>query len=348
MTDVYSGVVGHDRVVALLRREATHPANAYLFTGVSGLGKATVARAFAKQLLCPQGTAHTEPCRSCRRVDSGNHPDLLRVVPEGRQSLGVDRARETVSQAMLSPVEADRKVFLLEEASNTTEQAANALLKTLEEPTPTTVFLLVAESEDDLPATVASRCRTVHFGRVGDPLIRRALEDRDIDEDRAMALATMVGGRPGLALALIESPDIESFRGAWHSVAQRVSDRPGESFMLAQEMLTATEPLIDRAVASLGDAGKDELDRARRRARGALLATGLEMLAGWYGDAAAVQYGAKPRNADVPVASLTVVSPRRAVHNAELVLDAVADLAANLRPQLLLANLFTRLGEVDA
>ncbi len=162
-----------------------------------------------------------------------------------------------------------------------------------------------------------------------------------------MALATMVGGRPGLAFSLVESPDIESFRAAWHSVAQRVSDRPGESFILAQEMLAATDPLIERAVSSHVDAPKDELERARRRARGALLATGLEMLAGWYGDAAAVQYGARARNADVPVASLTVVSPRRAVHNAELVLDAVADLAANLRPQLLLANLFTQLGAVS-
>jgi hypothetical protein len=163
-----------------------------------------------------------------------------------------------------------------------------------------------------------------------------------------MALATMVGGRPGLAFALVESPDIEAFRAAWHSVAQRVSDRPGESFILAQEMLAATDPLIERAVAAHSGEGKDEVDRAKRRARGALLATGLEMLAGWYGDAAAVQYGARPRNADVSVASLTLVSPRRAVHNAELVLDAVADLAANLRPQLLLANLFTQLGAVDA
>ncbi len=347
MSDVFSGVIGHTRSIALLRREATAPANAYLFTGAVGVGKTTVARAFAKLLLCPEGAIHDEPCRSCRRVDSGNHPDLTVVRPEGRQSLGVDQARTTVQQAVLAPVEGSRKVFLFEEASNVTEQAANALLKTLEEPTASTVFVLVAEAEDDLPPTVASRCRTVHFGRVGDPEIQTALESRGVEPDRAAALATMTGGRPGLALALISTPDIGQFRATWLSVPRRVTDRPGESFLLAQEMLAAADPLVDRAIEFGEDAGKDEVDRAKRRARNALMVSGLEILATWYSDAAAVQYGGSIRNADVPVFEFTAVAPRQAVRNAELVLDAVADLQANLRPQLLLANLFTELGAVE-
>jgi DNA polymerase-3 subunit delta' len=347
VTDVFSGIIGHTRAVALLRREAAAPANAYLFTGVAGVGKTTVARAFAKLLLCPESVRHEEPCRSCRRVDSGNHPDLTVIRPEGRQSLGVEQARTTVQQAVMSPVEGERKVFLFEEASNVTEQAANALLKTLEEPTASTVFILVAESEDHLPSTVASRCRTVHFGRVGDSDIRAAMESLGVDTERASALAAMTGGRPGLALALISTPDIGKFRAGWLSVPHRVTDRPGESFLLAQEMLAAADPLVDRAVAESPDQSSDQLDRAKRRARSALMMSGLEILATWYGDAAAVQYGGPIRNTDVAVSSLTVVSPAQAVRNAELVLDAVADLQANLRPQLLLANLFTELGSVE-
>lgn len=346
MTDLFAGIVGHARVAELLRREARSPANAYLFTGVSGVGKATVARAFVTLLLCPEGGDHDEPCRSCRRVVSGNHPDLTVVRPEGRQSLGVDQARSTVQQAVMAPVEGDRKVFLLEEASATTEQAANALLKTLEEPTATTVFVLVAEAEDDLPSTVASRCRSIHFGRVPEPEIREALESAGVASERAAVLATMVGGRPGLAMALAASPDVAEYRSRWLEIPHRVSDRPGESFQLAQEILAAADPLADGAVDADG-LTKEEADRGRRRARTALLVTGLEILATWYADAAAVQYGSQIRNADVSVASLTAVSPRRAVRNAEIVLDAVADLQANLRPQLLLANLFTELGSVD-
>jgi DNA polymerase-3 subunit delta' len=345
VSDVFGGIIGHARSITLLRREASAPANSYLFTGATGVGKTTVARAFAKLLLCPESAIHPEPCRSCRRVDSGNHPDLTVVRPEGRQSLGVDQARTTVQQAVMAPVEGDRKVFLFEEASNVTEQAANALLKTLEEPTASTVFILVAEAEDDLPPTVASRCRTVHFGRVGDPDIKAALESRGVESDRASALAVMTGGRPGLALALISTPDIGEFRAAWLSVPGRVTDRPGESFLLAQEMLAAADPLVDRAVGAEGD--KEETDRAKRRARNALMVSGLEILATWYSDAAAVQYGGPIRNADVPVSAFTSVAPRWAVRNAELVLDAVADLQANLRPQLLLANLFTQLGTVE-
>jgi DNA polymerase-3 subunit delta' len=124
----FPGLIGHRAVVSLLQREAARPAHAYLFTGPSGVGKSTVARGFATLILCPHRGDHPEACRSCRRVASGNHPDLVVVEPEGRTSLGVDQARNVVSQASLVPVEADRRVFLFAEAGLMTEQAANSLL----------------------------------------------------------------------------------------------------------------------------------------------------------------------------------------------------------------------------
>jgi DNA polymerase III subunit delta' len=336
---VFADVIGHERVVELLDREAPAAANAYLFVGAAGVGKATVARRFATLLLCPTGGAHPtiEECRSCRRVVNGNHPDLILVEPEGRQSLGVDQARSTIQQASLKPVEAARKVFVLEEAGTMTEQAANALLKTLEEPSPTTVFVLIAESEDQLPATVASRCRTVHFGRVGDEPLTRALLGHGLDHGQAETLTRLAGGRPGLALALLSSPATAAFRNTWLSVPLRATDRPGEAFNLAGEMLASVDPLIEGVGADLG---KDETEKARRRARQALLVTGLELIASWYLDAAAVQLGGPMKNRDIPVATLTRVSPALAVQRAERVMDAIGDLEMNLRPQLLLADLF--------
>ncbi|HEX5672225.1 MAG TPA: DNA polymerase III subunit delta', partial [Acidimicrobiia bacterium] len=112
--DLFAGLIGHGPVVELLRRDAVNPAHAYLFVGPNGVGKALVAKGFAGLLLCPEGAQHDEPCRSCRRILTGNHPDLVMVEPEGRTSLGVDQARTMISQASLVPVESVRRVFLVE------------------------------------------------------------------------------------------------------------------------------------------------------------------------------------------------------------------------------------------
>ncbi len=342
MTVMLGDVIGHAQVLAQLDRELLGPANSYLFVGASGLGKATVAVRFARLLLCPDQGRHDEDCRSCRRVKSGNHPDLVMVEPEGKANLGVDTAREMIQQATMKPYEAERKVFVVEEADALTDQASNALLKTLEEPSPTTVFILVVESEDVLPATVASRCRSVYFGRIAEEQIAAGLVARGIDEEQAMGVALMSGGRPGLAATLASNEEVVAFRKKWLSVPARISESPGESFLLAQEMLAAADPLIEDVAEDEGGA-KDKVERARKRARQALLVSGLEMLASFYTDAASIQLGGPIRNRDVPLSELTAMSARRAVRNAERCLDAAADLQAYLRPQLLLTNLLTSL-----
>ena len=338
----FDGVIGHREITAFLRVELAAPGHAYLFTGAGAVGKATVAKEFARLLLCPEEGAHEDPCRSCRRVASGNHPDLISVEPEGRTSLGVDQARGVVSQAALSPVESPTRVFLFEDAGLMTEQAANTLLKTLEEPTAPVIFLLVAESEDDFPPTIASRCRTVHFGRVPDAELAQALVDRGIAVDAARVAAMVAGGRPGLALALATRPEVARVRQAWLLLPERVTARPGDGFALAEEMMSTIEPL---AADLAGEEGAAEArDRAKKRATQSLLAGGLEILASFYADGASLQLGGPVRNRDVPLPALTSVPPARAVANAQLVLDAVVDLAGNLRPLPVLASLFTSLG----
>lgn len=338
MSGWFEGIVGHRRVVDLLERELQAPASAYLFVGATAVGKATVAHAFASALLCPGGDPG---CNSCRRARQGNHSDLIPVLPEGRATLGVEQARAVVAQAAMSPVEGGRKVFLFPEAGLMTDQAANALLKTLEEPSATTVFLLVAESEDELPVTVASRCRTVHFGRVQEEELVSALSDLDLDQADAEGLAKVAGGRPGLALALARRPQAGDFRRLWLAIPGRVTPRPGDARRLADEVLEDLTPMIEEAVTREED--KERRSRAERRAELALLTSGLEILASWYTDSASLQHGGPVRNTDVALADFTDVSPARAVANAELVLDAMADLQLNLRRQLLLTNLFAAL-----
>ncbi|HKX75732.1 MAG TPA: DNA polymerase III subunit [Acidimicrobiia bacterium] len=340
--DAFEGLIGHRRVIELLRRDLATPAHAYLFTGPLGVGKSTVARGFAMLLLCPEGGEHETPCRSCRRVLSGNHPDLVELEPEGRTSLGVDQARGVVSQASLVPVEAERRVFVFAQAGLMTEQAANVLLKTLEEPGPSLVFILVAESEDDFPPTVASRCRQIHMGRVPEQELVESLIGRAIAEEQARAVSLVSGGRPGVALALATRPEVAGLRAAWLQIPERLTGRPGDAFLLADELLGMLDPMAAEIAADYPTA--EARERAKKRAMHSLLTGGLEILASWYADAASLQLGGPLRNRDLSLPPLTQVAPVRAVEAAGLVLDAVVDLEGNLRPLPVLASLFTNLG----
>lgn len=337
MNDLFADVIGHENVTVLLRSEIARPAQAYLFVGPQSVGKEYVALRFAAGLL---GGEVDERARRLALMRA--HPDLRVMEPEGATSLGVDQAREVVSRASMAPVEAARTVYLFPDAGAMTEQAANALLKTLEEPTAQVVFLLVAESEEDFPPTVASRCRSVHMGRVPADEVVAALVDRGLAEDAAEGVAVVSGGRPGLALALMSRPEVARFREMWLAIPGQVTPHPGDGQRLAMEVLAELAPLVEQSVP--GDLAKDKAQRARRRAEMSLLVSGLEILASWYSDSASLQLGGPIRNGDLDLAAFTDVAPRRAVASAEKVLDAVVDIQANLRRELVLANLFASLG----
>lgn len=340
MTDLFSDIIGHEGVVELLESELSQPTQAYLFVGPQSVGKEAVALRFAAGLLGGIGDE-----RARRLALARAHPDLRVVEPEGATSLGVDQAREVVSRASLTPVEASRTVFLFPDAGAMTEQAANVLLKTLEEPLAEVTFLLVAESEEDFPPTVASRCRTVVMGRVPHPTLVEALVERGLSEEAASGVSVVSGGRPGLALALMSQPEVARFREMWLSIPGQVTPHPGDGQRLAGQVLEELVPFVEESIPE--DLAKDKAQRARRRAEMSLLVSGLEILASWYSDAASLQLGGPIRNSDLDLAAFTDVAPRRAVTSAESVLDAVVDIQANLRRELVLANLFSSLGSED-
>lgn len=346
------GIIGHRAVLASLEREVRGPSHSYLFVGPSNVGKATVALVFAAALV-----SISEQSRA--RVMRHIHPDVSVVGPEGRAMLGVDQARQAISDASLRPVESERKVTIFDDASLMTEAAANALLKTLEEPPARTVFVLVAESEDDLPATVASRCRVVRFGRVPETELSAALLALGVDSERAAMTARIAGGSPGLALDLVADRGVGDFRRRWLAVPAEVSSRPGDGYRLAEEMLGAHGPLLEavkeqrrKEIAEIEARGYpvpkalvNRHERALKRTGNALVVAGLEMLASWYLDSASAQYGGPLRNPDLAPTELARIAPGRAVRCAELVLDATVQFRRNQRPRLVLAWLFTSLGD---
>ena len=348
--DIFSDLIGHTLVIRLLRSELARPSQAYLFLGPSSTGKGSTARRFAAGLLCSRDS------ECSRRVIELTHPDIVLVEPDGRRSITVDQARYIVSQASLAPLEGQRKVFLFEEGGMMNDEAANALLKTIEEPTPSTIFLIVAESESDLPETISSRCRRIVFGRVSEEEITKGLVAIGIERDQAEQAARLSSGRPGLARSLSTEPETAAFRDAWLSVPMRLSAHPGDAFVLADEMMTVLDPLLaglrrqnQQEVKLLEAEGgrpkalKERHDRALKRVSLALYSSGLEILAMFYRDAAAAQFGAVIRHIDVPPKAFVSLHPVRAIRNADRVLETIDALRSNQRPQLALANLFSDL-----
>ena len=139
---VFEAVVGQERAVAHLRAAAADPVHAYLLEGPPGSGKRTAALAFAAAVLCDEGGCGV--CASCRRVAASRHPDLWVVEPEG-SFLMVKQAAEIIARAALSPAHGKRNVLVLDEFHRVHPQAAPKLLKILEEPPPSTVFVVLAE-----------------------------------------------------------------------------------------------------------------------------------------------------------------------------------------------------------
>ncbi len=155
------------------------PAHAYLFHGPAGVGKRELARRFAAELLGDHA-----------RVERGSHPDLYLLEPLGEQ-IRIDDIRELRRDLHMRPFEADRRVYLIFGADSLNEDAADALLKDLEEPPPYAVVVLVAERLGPLPETIRSRCQLVPFRRLSEPAVRQAIQEHapDLGEEEVTTLA---------------------------------------------------------------------------------------------------------------------------------------------------------------
>ncbi|WP_299287076.1 DNA polymerase III subunit delta' [Thermoflexus sp.] len=205
-------VVGHRSVIRLLERQRAEGriAHAYLFTGPPHVGRRTLAWAWGMALLCAESDPPCGSCRACRRMEAGHHPDALYVAPEGN-SLKIDQIREVQRQLALTPVEGPYRVVLFDEAEKMTTEAANALLKTLEEPPSYAVLMLIAPSPESLLPTVVSRCQILSLDPVPIPEVRQALQARwGVPAERADRLARRSGGRLGWAVQAAHDPEVEA------------------------------------------------------------------------------------------------------------------------------------------
>lgn len=204
-------IVGHQRVVEGLERalEADRLPHALLFTGPSGVGKTTLALELAKRLNCTGSEPPCGSCLHCRQITMGSHPDVSIVEhPDSRESIAIQQVRELRDAASLRPFQGRRKVYIIAGAEALTPQAADALLKTLEEPQPQVTIILTAAEAEALPSTIVSRCRVLPLSPVDRTVIEEALRERGTEADRASGIARLAQGRPGWAFQAAESPKL--------------------------------------------------------------------------------------------------------------------------------------------
>lgn len=260
---VWRDVVGQPTAVAELQHAVANPGSmthAWLFTGPPGSGRSVAARAFAAALQCPDGGDGT--CHACRTVLAGTHADVRLVVPEGL-SIGVKEMRGVIGLAGRAPSQGRFQVVVVEDADRMTEQAANALLKMLEEPPPRTVFLLCAPSlhPDDVSVTIRSRCRVVSLRTPPAEAISEVLVRRDgVDPALAAWSASASGGHIGRARRLARDDEARASRKAVLDVPLALSSLA--ACLQAADGLVGTAAAESAAATTAVDAKETEAVKA--------------------------------------------------------------------------------------
>ncbi len=364
----FSEVVGHSRPLDLLSRSIARGSlpPSLLFTGPEGVGKRLVARAVAQALNClsPVGTAVPEArrtrepkrsksaaatpplaggaetsvrpfdacgtCTACRRIARGAHPDVVWVEVPETGAIKIEPIREVVAAAGYRPFEGRRRVVVLDDADRLTPDAQDALLKSLEEPSASTVFVLITAMPETLLPTVRSRCSRLRFGRLSAAEVARLLVERHrYDEEEAFAAAAVADGSPGRALEAAS----RAFREAREAAIGAL--RIAAAARSSREKLDAANTLL---------AGKSTSARERDE-----LATRVSMLASLLRDVALLSDGGPAdelanRDLHDELRDFAVVlGVRRAIQAFSAADCAIGALARNANPKVVADWLAVRL-----
>lgn len=401
MSGVFTRLVGQEAVEAELlaaaraaRGDSAHSGagdgtmtHAWLITGPPGSGRSVAALCFAAALQCTGSFDDGGPgcgrCRACTTTMAGTHADVRRVIPEGL-SIGVDEMRAIVQIASRRPSSGHRQIVVIEDADRLTEGAANALLKVVEEPPPSTVFLLCAPSVDpeDIAVTLRSRCRHVALVTPSTEAIAGVLVDTDgLDAETAGWAASVSGGHVGRARRLATDPEARQRRERALGLV-RDAATPARAYAAAEELVAAAEVEAVVLTAGRAEAETEELRTALgaggtgkgtagalRGAAGAIkdlerrqksrhtrasrdaLDRALIDLATYFRDALVVSAGApeiRPNHPDMAerVAALAGhATPGRLLRCIEAVLECREALASNVKPKFAVDAMVAAIGQ---
>ena len=236
-------ILGHDTSLQLLEDDLTRGqvSHAYLFAGPESVGKFAVAKRMAHILQC-EGNFCGE-CHVCKEIEKGYHGDTIEMADDG-DTVKIESVRKLMDRSNMSG-QSPKKILLMQNIERMTLESSNALLKTLEDPTGDTVFLLTTSNVKDVIQTILSRVRMVKFGRLADEVVVDLMRKMHplIEEDMVAAVAEMALGRPGKALDLLDDRELfERYRTMYEDVEQflRAPDRT-KQFLYIEELTKAAK-----------------------------------------------------------------------------------------------------------
>lgn len=212
----FNDIYGHEKKIEILRKSLTQKrtGHAYLFSGIPAIGKRTLAREFVKAINCENVDSlgdSCDECSSCRKIQHASHPDVFFVEAEG-QFIRIASIRQIQERTKCKPLEAKRRAFIIDDADKMNEEAANSLLKMLEEPSLVNILILVTAKPYSMPQTIISRCQHMRFNPLSAETVAGFLvSEVEMDNQRALLLASLSGGSIGNALNL-NKEDIVAYR----------------------------------------------------------------------------------------------------------------------------------------
>ncbi|MEE8620401.1 MAG: DNA polymerase III subunit delta' [Dehalococcoidia bacterium] len=233
-------VIAQDKVISLLDYsiKTNAIAHAYLIVGPRHVGKGTLAFNLAQALNCDGPELPCGQCRSCQRILEGKHADITPIGLDSKTEIGIDDIRALQRIANLPPYEGKCKVFIIDDAEYLSTEAANSLLKILEEPPQSVVWLLLVAEEEHLLPTVISRCQRLELKPVPSEHVREALVNSyNVEDNRAKLLAQLCRGRFGWALSALANDDILEQRSQRiDSMVSLLTASLDQRFTYAQEL----------------------------------------------------------------------------------------------------------------
>jgi len=222
---------GQEKAIVFLKRiiASYKIAPAYLFTGIQGIGKTTTAMAFALLINCmdPVDGDGCKICTSCKKIIGGNHPDIIIIEPDkDKKGIGINQIREINRHLAFSPALERYRIIIIDPAEKMTDEAANAFLKTLEEPPPHNIFILNVRDPGELLLTIVSRCQKVPFKPLPtEDIVNLLINEEDMDKEKAKIVARLSEGSLGRAIK-ISKDDLFTDRVSWITMLNSVINKP--------------------------------------------------------------------------------------------------------------------------
>ncbi|NHM13969.1 ATP-binding protein [Xiamenia xianingshaonis] len=362
MNDAFENILGQPKVRDYLRTAVTAEkvTHAYLFVGPAGSHKMLAALSFSQALLCPKGAkgprgGECGACDACGKVRRRKHPDVRVFEPEGAQGYLLEQVRDIVGDASLAPIQADRKIYIVDRADLLSVQAANAFLKTLEEPPDNVTFILLARSREGVLPTVSSRCQIVPFRTIpSQEACGIVVQNSGANPEQAAFALAACDGSLTKAVAFLSSHKSMELRGRLFGLLERLRQADDWDVIEGVRVLldlsrAPTDELRSRQEQELAKnqdfLAKSAIRQIEARNKRALTAQTIESLSrivalsrSWVRDVMAVCEGASELvvNVDVADALADAASHTSAARAARALVDIDASaqaLAYNVSPE---------------